>query len=124
MITHHRRNARLGFTLVEILIVVLIIGMLLAVAAPGFVHARQTSQARNCQYNLKTLLGAKERWAMDHHRGETDIPTMDELVGPTLYIKLSPVCQAGGTYTIGSLETLPTCSIGGTPGDSTAHVVP
>lgn len=124
MVTHHRRNTRFGFTLVEILIVVLIIGMLLAVAAPGFVHARQTSQARNCQYNLKTMLGAKERWAMDQHRDETDIPTMDELVGPNLYIKLTPVCHSGGTYTIGSLETLPTCSIGGTPGDTAAHVVP
>lgn len=124
MVTLHRRQARLGFTLVEILIVILIIGMLLAIAAPGFVQARETTKARNCQHNLKQILGAKERWAMDNHRDETDAPTMDELVGPTRYIRFTPVCQSGGTYTIGSLDTLPTCSIGGTPGDNRAHVVP
>jgi prepilin-type N-terminal cleavage/methylation domain-containing protein len=120
----HRRSTRFGFTLVEILIVILIIGMLLAVAVPGFVRARQTSQARNCQSNLKQLFGAKERWAMDNHRDESSTPAMSELVGPALYIKATPTCQANGNYEIGSLDTLPTCSIGGTAGDNNAHLMP
>jgi len=124
MVIHRRPSARSGFTLVEILIVVLIIGMLLAIAAPGFVRAREGSQARSCQYNLKQIFGAKERWAMDNHRDETDTPAMNELVGPTLYIKVNPVCKSGGSYTVGSLANVPTCSIGGTAGEVTAHVLP
>lgn len=120
----NRRTVQRGFTLVEIMIVILIIGMLLAVAAPGFVRARQTSQARGCQHNLKQILGAKERWAMDNQKGATDTPTLDDLSGPNRYMKVTPFCQSGGTYDVGSLETLPSCSVGGTPGETTAHVVP
>ncbi|MGV3720395.1 MAG: prepilin-type N-terminal cleavage/methylation domain-containing protein [Actinomycetota bacterium] len=117
------KRTRRGFTLVEILIVILIIGILLAVAAPMFVRARENSQAKSCQHNLKQILGAKERWAMDNNRGGSDTPTMAELAGATRYIKVAPVCQGGGTYTVGQLDKLPTCSIGGAVGDLTAHAI-
>jgi prepilin-type N-terminal cleavage/methylation domain-containing protein len=118
-----RRVGRRGFTLVEILIVILIIGILLAIAMPGFVRARENTQARSCQNNLKQILGAKERWAMDNSRGVTDTPTMDDLAGAGRYIKVAPECQKSGTYTIGALNELPTCSIGGTAGNPTAHLL-
>lgn len=113
-----------GFTLVEILFVIGIIGLLLAIAMPSWFRARQTAQAKSCQHNLKQLSGAKERWAMDNQKGADDTPAMSDLVVPGLYLKNTPACPNGGTYTIGRLSETPTCSIAGSAGDPNAHYIP
>lgn len=102
-----------GFTLVEIMIVVAIIGLLAAIAIPNFVQARTTAQTKACISNLKQIEGAKTLYALDG--GTVDPPTFTELV-PT-YIKTTPTCPAGGTITIGTQATRPTCSVSG-------HVLP
>jgi prepilin-type N-terminal cleavage/methylation domain-containing protein len=109
---------RKGFTLVEIMIVVLIIGILLAIAIPNFVKARETSRTKSCIANLKQIEAAKEQWAMDNRAGTTATPGTSDLYGTTAYVKNTPVCPSGGTYTISAMDTSPTCSIGGT------HVLP
>ena len=111
-----------GFTLVEIMMVVLIMGLLMAVAVPTFARARDRTKAKACQHNLKQILGAKERWAMDNNRGPLDTPTMPELAVPGVYMKGTPFCPEGGTYNVGRMDAMPTCSIGGASGEPGAHV--
>lgn len=119
------RRSKKGFTLIEIMIVVLIIGILLAVAVPSFLKARETSRAKSCVSNLKQIESAKEQWAMDFRMTGTDTPTDVDLWGGTdPYIKAEPLCPSGGTYTIGTVASDPTCSIGvNTASTSDDHVL-
>src|SRR6266481_5621846 len=59
------RTNKAGFTLVEIMIVVAIIGLLAAIAIPNFVKARQNSQTNACINNLRQIDGAKQQWALE-----------------------------------------------------------
>src|SRR5712691_221197 len=108
------RWGRKGFTLVEIMIVVLIIGILLAIAVPNFIKARETSRTKSCIANLKQIDAAKEQWAMDNKKTSADTPLVADLVGTgaTNYIKNTPTCPSNGTYTANAVGTSPVCSIG------------
>ena len=122
MMSRFVKKVRRGFTLVEIMIVVLIIGILLAIAVPNFIRAREGSRAKSCQGNLKQIESAKEQWAMDTKAATTATPAMTDLT-PN-YVKITPMCPSSGTYTIGAMSASPTCSIGGTAGTYNAHVLP
>ena len=105
------RRREQGFTLVEIMIVVLIIGILLAIAVPSFMNARERSRTNACRSNLRQIQAAKEQWAMANNRGPTATPDWEDLVPD--FMQQRPNCPSGGTYTIGNMSTNPTCSIGG-----------
>lgn len=110
------RKSSKGFTLVEIMIVVAIIGILIAIAVPGFVRARTQSRMRACQENLAKIDGAKEQWALETNALATATPGWDDLVTDdpaTSFLKSQPECPGGGTYTLGNVATEPTCSIDG-----------
>jgi len=100
-----------GFTLVEIMIVVAIIGLLAAVAIPNFMRAREKAQTNACIANLKQIDGAKTLYALDNNLSTGDAVVMGDLVSD--YIKSTPSCPAGGTYTVGAIGTTPTCTVSG-----------
>jgi len=88
------------------------IGVLSAIAIPNFVKARQTSQNNACINNLRMIDAAKQQWAVENRRSDSDTPTRADLE-PYLRKNQFPACPAGGTYTVGRVGEPPECSVAG-----------
>lgn len=95
------RNGTRGFTLVEIMIVVAIIGLLAAIAIPNFVNARNTAQAKACVSNMKQIDGAIDLFALENNKADGDAVSANDVKS---YIKGNelPKCPAGNKdYVLG-----------------------
>lgn len=98
--SRRKANTPKGFTLVEVMIVVAIIGVVVAIAIPGFMRAREVSRATSCQENLIKIEGAVDNYALDYDLTDgAFVPGgWDNLVSKKMYLKKFPRCRAGGEY--------------------------
>ena len=109
-------HGKAGFTLIEVMFVVGIIGILLVIAVPGWIRQRTISQARACQQNLRTIDQGKEMYCYSAGLSTGMTVTWDDLLRPgereKAFIRSSPICPAGGTYSLNLIGYFPECSLG------------
>jgi prepilin-type N-terminal cleavage/methylation domain-containing protein len=91
-----RKPTTAGFTLVEIMIVVALIGLLATIATPTWVRARTNSQTNACVNNLRQIEGAKQQWGLETKQSPSSVPTYTEL---SSYLKHAVSCPSSSDTT-------------------------
>ena len=105
------KRMKQGFTLVEIMIVVAIIGLLAAIAIPSFMKARTQSQANACINNLRQIESGKEQWALAAKQKSGDPVVTSEVLAYVKNPTSATNCPGGGTITFNAIGTNAVCSL-------------
>lgn len=103
-----RSSKQRGFTLVEIMIVVAIIGLLATMAIPNFIKARKNANKNMCINNLRIIADAGQELRLERPADPVDAAHIQPYLGRELPSGKMPVCPVGGLY--GDFDTVPTCS--------------
>ena len=128
------RTNRRGFTLVEVIITVAIIGILLAIAIPNMVGYRKGAEKEGCQDQMRSILSAIEEARLERDYNvlntlETS-GTIDVLVTGTesgnfknKYLPEAITCPSGGAYSVSHDSTSDTWSVTCPNAESKGHTL-
>jgi type IV pilus assembly protein PilA len=110
-------TSKKGFTLVEIMIVVVIIGLLAAMAIPAFQKVRSSSQEKAITNNLRQIASAAQQYMLEHGVTQVD---KDSIVGTGKYVN-EIATVAGETYPASVTMDATEISVSGGPQDGLTY---